>query len=148
MLLALCVAGHALASTVWAQHLGFGPSPVAGIAGTTLLVALTASLLAIAGRIERIVQTVSAIVGADLLLSAAAVLLVSVAGIEPEAAAQAPAPLLAQALFLGLLVWHVAVYGHVLRQALSVSPMIGVLIAIVFFATFTVVFDGLFPLER
>jgi len=108
---------------------GISRAFAAAIIDTTLLVAPVIALLAISGFPERSYQTLSAILGASIALVLALLLLsVLVSSQQPLQATQ-----------LLLLAWYVLVFGHVLRQAVSLPILLGAIFAFVY----VMVSDGL-----
>ena len=128
VLLGIALAAHALSGMV-ATGFTLDPLPAlgAGLMGTTLLSVLTATLLAVVGLRSRTVQTLTALAGADAIITflTAPVLLYA------HGSAGRPTPL-AGVLILGSIVWSISVYGHVLRNTLATHMAVGVAIAVVF----------------
>lgn len=94
---------------------------------TGVLVGLTYLILNILGHLARLVQTVTALAGVGAILQVIALplgwwFLQTDEGIPPGA--------LPALLWLMLLVWSVAITGHILRHAFSVSFPFGVLYAL------------------
>ena len=108
---------------------GFLRAVVASIIDATLLLAPVIALLAISGFPERSDQTLSAILGASILL--VLMLLLSSALVSSRHSLQ-----VAQLL---LLAWYVLIFGHVLRQAVSLPVLLGAIFAFVY----VMVSDGL-----
>lgn len=76
----------------------------------------------------RFTQTASAVFGTDALLTLVAL---PVLGAMPPGDAQPPP--LAVVAYLALLIWNVAVLGHILRHALDTRMGVGVLWAVAYF---------------
>lgn len=74
----------------------------------------------------RFIQSMSALFGTDAVISAVALPVLFLLG--PPAANEASAGSgVAAIAFLALLVWNIAVVNHILRQALEVSRLVGLL---------------------
>ncbi|UCE89167.1 MAG: hypothetical protein JSW10_12880 [Pseudomonadota bacterium] len=87
-----------------------------------LAIGMTWTLLALRGFTQRAVQTVAALAGSDMLLTLAqAPIILSSNPGEPNLA------------ILFVWIWGIAVTGHILRHALSVSMLAGVMIGIGYF---------------
>ena len=129
VLLGVALAAHAVSGTlVSLLVLGFWQAIAAGITGTAVLALLAWSLLMLNRLGERTVQTLSALAGCDALIGFIAVPVMMYAHAAEPAARQVAGPLI-----LALIVWSIAVFGHVLRHALATSMMIGVVVAVVFY---------------
>ena len=128
VLLGIALAAHALAGMVATGFsLDFPQALAAGVMGTALLSVLTASLLVVVGLRARTVQTLTALAGADAIITfVTAPVLLYAHGAEGR-----PTPL-AGVLVLASLVWTISVFGHVLRNALATHMAVGVAIAVVF----------------
>ena len=108
---------------------GISRALAASIIDTTLLIAPVIALLAISGFPERSYQTLSAILGASIALVLALLMLsVLVSSLQSL-----------QAMQLLLLAWYVLIFGHVLRQAVSLPVLLGAIFAFVY----VMVSDGL-----
>lgn len=86
-----------------------------------LFVFLTLSLM---GRGARFMQTASAAMGGDGLITALAIPLVLARSLSPEAES------LSGTLFYALMIWEMAVIGHVIRLALGLPFLAGVALAL------------------
>jgi len=107
-----------------------------------LLLGLTYGVLNILGRGTRFTQTVTALAGTGLLLELIAwplAIWIGQANLRQEAAA------LPSLLYLALLVWNIAITGHILRHALSTTLAFGVLYAFGYLMSFWVLSDWLMP---
>jgi hypothetical protein len=110
-------------------QLGVPRALVAAIIDTTLLIAPVIALLAISGFPERSYQTVSAILGASIVLLIALLLLGAfVSSVHSLQVTQ-----------LLALAWYVLIFGHVLRQAVSLPVLLGATFAFIY----VMVSDGL-----
>ena len=129
VLLGVALAAHALSGAI-VSMLVIGPfnGIAAGITGTAILAALTGSLLVVIRMQQRLVQTLAALAGCDALIGLVAAPVMFFAH-----NAQGGAAGLAGSLVLALVVWSIAVFGHVLRHALSASMVVGVVVALVFY---------------
>lgn len=78
-----------------------------------------------AGKLPRLTQTMTAMLGTDALISSLAIPLLALLKGEP------PIPI-AHLLLLSLTFWHIAVISHILRHALSQSLGLGIGLAIVY----------------
>jgi hypothetical protein len=143
LLLWVVLAAHALMGfAFFMQRIGAFEALLAGMCGTTLLALLTASLLALNGLRARIVRTLTALAGIDLVIGVVA-LPVSIwlhLGLDGGAVDG-----LASLLFLLLLAWNLGAAGHVLRHALSAPLAMGVVIALIFYVVSESVLTRLFP---
>lgn len=114
---------------------------LAGVTDTLLVSILTASILYLHGFTARIVQSLSAMTGTGALISLVAIPLFSWhAGAQQSGSVNAVGTL----MVFGMVVWSLAVSGHILRHALSVSYLLGILIAVAFYGISYTVFSGLF----
>lgn len=89
----------------------------AGLAGLTWVV------LALTGFSERLTQTLCALFGADLLITATA-------GMATATSFSISPNMVGPLLFLGSLIWTVAAFGHIFHRALNVAIGFGVAAAI------------------
>jgi hypothetical protein len=110
-------------------QLGVPRALAAAIIDTTLLIAPVIALLAISGFPERSYQTVSAILGASTVLVLALVILGAVISTQHSL----------QVSQLLALAWYVLIFGHVLRQAVSLPVLLGATFAFIY----VMVSDGL-----
>ena len=90
--------------------------------GTLMLCALTFSLLIISGNRQRLVKTLCALGGPDIIVGVISIPVLTLA------------PAGASSLFYVLIMaWNLAVAAHILRHALSVSAIQGFVYAMIFF---------------
>lgn len=102
-----------------------GESMILAALGTTLVVVLSYLLLTLYGVLNRLVQTMIAIAGCELLIGLMSLPFnVWFTAVDKSNAAL---PALVILLLLG---WNVAVVGHIWRNALGVSKWLGLLFAI------------------
>lgn len=113
------------------------------ISDTALLAALTVGVLYLHRRPRRVPQTLSALAGSGALLAVLALgptwwwYVARTGDADPTAAA---------VMLLVLVVWGLVVMGHVLRHALSVPLIVGLVIAVTFYWIAVTVQNSLFPL--
>jgi hypothetical protein len=110
-------------------QLGVPRALAAAIIDTTLLVAPVIALLVISGFPERGDQTVSAILGASIVLVLALLFLGALVSSQHSL----------QVIQLLVLAWYVLIFGHVLRQAVSLPVLLGATFAFIY----VMVSDGL-----
>jgi hypothetical protein len=103
-------------------QIGFPHAFVAALIDATLLVVPVIALLAISGVPERGYQTLSAIIGTSIVLVIA--LLVLGVFLNSQHALQTTALL--------VLAWYVLIFGHVLRQAVSLPVLLGATFAFLY----------------
>ncbi len=97
---------------------------LAALFSTAGMVAMTVLLLHVRGYLNRVVQTLTALAGCDLVIGLLLLPLLGLAGVDPAFVAA-----LALAWF-GLLLWNIAIAGHILRHAIEVPFWVGVFIAV------------------
>ncbi|MBB1127187.1 hypothetical protein [Thiospirillum jenense] len=95
----------------------------------TLLFAVLWMVLNFINKRGRLIQTATALIGADTLLGLFALLPMILAMTATTDSAQL---LFAGVLFLGLIAWNLLVTAHILRHALDVRLIWGVLFAILY----------------
>lgn len=103
-------------------QIGFPHAFVAAIIDTTLLIVPVIALLAISGVPERGYQTLSAILATSIVLVLALLILGTVLN-SPHAL---------QTTALLVLAWYVLIFGHVLRQAVSLPVLLGATFAFLY----------------
>ncbi len=103
---------------------GIGPQ-IAVAGGFTLLFTWVA--LQFRGGVERFIQTTTALFGTDAILTIIA--LPATTGLDPESGEASP---LAAAWLLMVLLWTVAVIGHIFRHALNLPLAGGVLVSLLY----------------
>ena len=143
LLLKLALSAHVvLGVLMFTYRLALPQALLAGAVSTLLMCALTASLLFANRRAARIVQTLTAMAGSDVVVGIAALPVTSwLQGPLDGAAAGG----LAGLLFLLLVAWNLIVAGHVLRHALSSSLPLGVVLALVLYILSVNVIHAMFP---
>jgi hypothetical protein len=141
-LLAIMLVAHTVMSVLLnAVVLDGWVAILAGVTDTLLVSILTASILLVHGFNVRIVQTLSAMTGTGALISLVAIPLFTWhAGAQQSGSVSAAGTL----MVFGIVVWSLAVSAHILRHALSVSYLVGILIAVAFYGISYTVFSGLF----
>ena len=129
VLLGVALAAHAVGGVLVALVvLDVWRSLAAGVTGTVVLAGLTASLLTVNRLQDRIVQTLAALAGCDAIISVLATPILLYAHAAQDGAAPLATPLV-----IALIVWSIAVFGHILRHALSTSMVIGVVVSLIFY---------------
>lgn len=114
---------------------------LAGIMDTILVSALTGVILYLHGLKARIVQTLSAMTGTGAIITLAAIPLFTWLDGAQQSGASNP---IAALLVLGIIAWSLGVSGHILRHALSIPYILGILIAFAFFWISHTVYGSLF----
>jgi hypothetical protein len=139
VLLGIALAAHAASGTFVAVLVLDVPRAVgAGVTGTLLLALLTATLLGLNRLTERIPQTLTALAGCDALIGVLAMPVMYYAHTAEGAQLAAP-------LVLAMIIWSIAVFGHVLRHALSTPRFVGVVVALVFYWISMSILNHLYP---
>ena len=142
MLLAIVMVAHTIVSIFQnALILDLGTALLAGFTDTLLVATLTGLLLYLLGFAARIVQTITAMTGAGAIIMLA-VLPPAAWVISAERSGTAN-PIAALLVYFGLF-WFVGVTGHILRHALSVPLVFGVIIAFAYYGISYAVFNFLF----
>ena len=142
-LLKLTLGAHALLGVLmFANRLSLPQAVLAGIASTLIMCVLTAALLFANRRAGRIVQTLTAMAGSDVVVGLAALPVTAWLHGAVNDAAPSGLPGL---LFLLLLIWNLVVAGHVLRHALSSALPLGIVLALVLYMLSVNVMRVLFP---
>jgi hypothetical protein len=116
---------------------------LSSLVDVALLIGMTGGLLAVRGYSGRLQQTMIALGGAGIILGALALPLL----LSLHAAQQTnlPPPGLVPLLLLGLMLWSLAITAHIMRQALSASFTVGVLVAVIYALISIKVMNFLFP---
>lgn len=123
-------------------HLEFADGLLSSLVDTSLLVGMTGGVLAVRGYTARLQQTLIALAGAGIVLGILALpLLLWLDGAQQAGVS----PGMVSLLLFALMVWSLAVTAHIMRQALSVSFPMGVLIAVIFALVSIRVMNFLFP---
>ena len=127
VLMAICTGAY-LAVGVLVSLTSFDPAGavLSNLLDLFALAMLTRITLAVRGKPQRFVQTYTALTGSGVILGLVGWPLAYGLFAGPEST---PKPMLAL-LFLALILWNLAVIGHILRHALSVAFAWGVLIAV------------------
>jgi len=142
-LLKLTLAAHALLGVLmFANRLSLVQALLAGAISTLVMCALTASLLFANRRSARIVQTLTAMAGSDVVVGIVALPVAAWLHGTVDGAVASGLPGL---LFLVLVVWNLVVAGHVLRHALSSPLPLGIVLALVLYMLSVNVMHALFP---
>jgi hypothetical protein len=111
-------------------HLELAEGLLSTLVDATLLIGMTGVLLAVRGYKARLQQTLIALMGAGILLGVLALPLLLWLKIVAQQAGLSPR--LASLLLIGLMMWSIAITAHIMRQALSVSFTVGVLVAVIY----------------
>lgn len=141
-LLAIALVAHTVMSILLsAVTLDVWNAFLAGITDTLLVSALTGSLLYLHRLKARIVQTITAMTGTGAIITLVAIPLFTWLHGAQQSGAGSP---IAALLVLGLIAWSLGVSGHILRHALSIPYILGIVIAFAFFWISHTVFSSLF----
>lgn len=137
VLLALCVLCYLLLAMVVAtQFYGFQQAVLQSVLEVSLLAALVYLSLLLRGVAARFLQTITAFLGAGVLLGLLTLPLVfSISDSEPNT--QEQIPVLATLTYLLILGWLLGVYGHILRHAMnfrSLAPGIALAMMLIIFS--------------
>lgn len=139
-LLWLCLTGYGLSGlAVLLAGLEPAQALLEAVVEIILLAGLCYGLLSLTNHRARFVQTLTALAGTGALLTVVAFPLVIWIGQESARHEQG---ILSTLLFFGLVGWSLAVTAHVLRHALSVSRILGMLYATGYFVI-SIVMRGL-----
>jgi hypothetical protein len=112
---------------------------VQSLTGFLLLAGFLGAALYLTGKMLRFLQTATAAFGCDSLISATALPLLALAPWLPEAAG------VVGILLMLLMLWQIAVIGHILHHALSIPFPAGLGLAFVYTALSYRIMMGLFP---
>lgn len=123
--------------TLFPAHEAMG----AALSSTLLLIGLTGSMLYMQRLKSRVVQTLTALAGTGALLQ-----LVELPFSRWLAQADGPGESLPTLGLLAILVWSLAIGGHVLRHALSTVFTLGLLLAVVIYWLSASILIAMFPL--
>jgi len=136
-LLGLSIVCYAVGSVmVMALSYGLATGVQLGLMELLLLSGYVAGLLSLAGKRERIQQTLSALTGAGTLLAVPALALTLV---------ESAMDLQLAPLWLLLLLWNLLVTAHIMRHALSSSMLAGAGVAMLYVLASTQVIVTVFP---
>ena len=123
-------------------HFPFNSAVLVALANLVVVFLIVVALLQQAGKSQRIVQTVTALAGAGILLNIIALpITVAIVGARARGADSAGAEL----LLLGLRCWNWAIVAHVMRHALSVRFATGAAIAFMLIVVTYLVLSAMFP---
>lgn len=142
ILLAIMLVAHTVTSILLnAVVLDGWSALLAGFTDTLLVSILTGSILYLHSFTARIAQTLSAMTGTGAIISLAAIPLFTWhAGAQQSGSAN---PIAALLVFV-IVAWSLAVSGHILRHALSVPYVLGIVVAVAFYGISYTVFSSLF----
>ena len=110
------------------------------LAGIVLLSVFLLAALHLSGKWARWPQTITAAFGADTLLSLIAGVFILMAELLPDAG-----PGVGMALLL-LMLWQIAVLGHILRHALDLPVVAGMALSLAYFVVSYRILMTLFPI--
>ena len=143
LLLKLALGAHVLLGVLmFSNRLALPQALLAGVVSTLVMCALVASLLYASRRATRTLQTLTAMAGSDVVVGLAALPVTAWLHAAADDAAVSGVPGL---LFLVLIVWNLAVAGHVLRHALSSPLPLGIVLALVLYILSVNIIHALFP---
>jgi hypothetical protein len=111
-------------------HWGVFEGLLSSLVDTALLMGMAGGLLAARGYMARLQQTLIALMGAGILLGVLALPLLL--WLDTAAQQVGFSPGLAALLLSGFMIWNIAITAHIMRQALSVSFTVGVLVAVIY----------------
>ena len=133
-LLTLCLFFYGLLSVLLVMlSESFERAILAGLLEVILIIAFTMALLQIRSKTERWVQTVTSLSGTGIILSLIALPIYILLSIDGSTDANSsPAYGLGLLILAGLACWNVVIMAHILRHALEVSIMSGIIFAIVY----------------
>lgn len=115
---------------------------LAGITDTLLVAVLTGAIVYLHGFTARIVPTITAMAGTNAIITLAATPLFAWSYAAQQSGADNS---FAALLVFGIVAWSLAVWGHILRHALSIQYALGILVALAFYGISYAVFTNLFP---
>ncbi len=143
VLLSLTLLFYTFTSVVLSlAHVSLPQAMLSSLVETLLLVALVSSLLFITHHFGRIIQTLTALAGADSvlgILSGPPMFWLHSASLNHS---DMTIPLL---LLLALIIWSLVVYAHILRHALEVSLFTSFVLSLMIFILMTDALTLLFP---
>jgi hypothetical protein len=123
---------------------GAGSALSASLVDALVLLATIWVALQLRGRSARFAQTATALLGSGALLTALALPLQPLAGADTDGGSGGLVQL-AGILGIGLMIWIQIVIGHILRHALEVPLIMGVLLAIAYMFLANELLAALFP---
>ena len=139
-LLGMAVGANLLFSIMLGSfEVDFPQAVTQGLAALALLLTFILLTLAVTGKRDRGEQTLTAAVGCDAIITALGLPLVMASVALPGM--QETASL----LLLGLMLWEIAVFGHILRHALDLPFLPGLGVALAYTAISLRVMMALFP---
>jgi hypothetical protein len=148
-LLTLCLAVYGLLSiqlAVLSQPLD--KAILAGVLEVVLIMIFSLALLQIRGKSVRWVQTVTALAGTGIIISAIAMPLYIFIGVGVENTGTASGFQALGLLLLALLAcWNITIMGHILRHALDISMFSGIVLAITYIWVIFSFTSAIMPLE-
>jgi hypothetical protein len=143
VLLILLATAYAISSALQSWMLHGGDRLLVRTAADLGLTLVTFWLvLAVTRRGHRYRQTISAVLGAAVLMTPLVLLLLA---LKDPAAVSYPVALLAWAGSVGVIVWFTLIVAHILKSALEVGFVTSIAIAITYLLTSAAVLTRLFP---
>lgn len=145
LLFVITAVAYALSNIILAAtYMNPARASLCGAAEAVLMLSIMYILLALRGVPRRWLQTGVAISGTGTLFSLVGLPLFMVI---TRANAAGPWQMAAYLAVMGLLAWNVAVLGHILRHALSIPMIAGVVVAIAYLWGVSAVLAAVFPAE-
>ncbi len=105
---------------------------LSGLLEVVLIMAFTMALLQIRSKTERWVQTVTALSGTGIILSLFALPIYILLSMNGASEANNPVYGMGLLILAGLACWNVIIMAHILRNALEVTMLSGIIFAIVY----------------
>jgi len=128
----MVLAYFVIGAVVLGMQTGWVIGLVQAVVELVLVLGFAWGLLALSRKPARFQQTATALLGSDTLISVVALPLLLSVKVAPQAAVP-------YVLLLGLMLWSIAVTGHILRHALSKPLSLGIGLAVLYFlATYQV----------
>lgn len=122
----MVLAYFAIGAVVLGMQAGWVIGISQAVVELVLVLGFVWGLLALLRKPARFQQTATALLGSDTLISAAALPLLFSVKVAPQAA-------FPYVLLIGLMLWSMAVTGHILRHALSKPLAFGIGLAVLYF---------------
>ena len=119
LLFLVVLANLAVGIALSAMQSGWVEGALQSAVGVALLAAFLGTALYLSSKLPRFLQSATAALGCDTLIGAIAVPLLVWIRLVPEGAGVASLPL------MFLMLWQVAMIGHILRHALSITFIAG-----------------------
>lgn len=126
------------------SSLDLAPAVQSALAETVLMCVLTYIFLRVFGLGTRWIQTATAIAGTNFVLAIIALPLLAWLVYARTQNLDATIPAL---MFLALVIWHIAILGHIFRHALSQGFASGILVALGYYWLVLLAINRLVPIE-